>query len=199
MTWQKAASLDDFGDRDAIGIELAGVPVALFRLGGEVRATSGICTHELAALADGYVEPADGSIECPLHQARFDIRSGRALCAPAGEDLKVYPVKIDGVDILIDPDGAENQKVAPASAETNFAAAKSKTSAGASVSDNGRAKARSEVAETAAAGIAASNGGPPLRRDYVWPGDDLTLVPDWVYTGQNIYEREIERIFHGRT
>ncbi len=191
MTWQKAASLDDFGNRDAIGIELAGVPVALFRLGGEVRATSGVCTHELAALADGYVEPADGSIECPLHQARFDIRSGRALCAPAHEDLKVYPVKIDGADILIDLDGAENPKVAPAPAKTKFAVA--------NASGNGRAKAQSEVAEAMAAGIAASNGGPPLRRDYVWPGDDLTLIPDWVYTDQHIYEREIERIFHGRT
>ena len=37
-----------------------------------------------------------------------------------------------------------------------------------------------------------------LDRQYVWPGD-LTEIPDWVYTDENIYEREIERIFHGRT
>jgi anthranilate 1,2-dioxygenase large subunit len=35
----------------------------------------------------------------------------------------------------------------------------------------------------------------PLR----WPGDDLTRIPDWVYTDQGVYEREVERIFHGRT
>ncbi len=34
---------------------------------------------------------------------------------------------------------------------------------------------------------------------YVWPDDDLTVIPDWVYTDQKIYEREVERIFHGRT
>ena len=35
--------------------------------------------------------------------------------------------------------------------------------------------------------------------DYVWPDDDLTVIPDWVYTDQAIYEREVERIFHGPT
>ena len=33
--------------------------------------------------------------------------------------------------------------------------------------------------------------------DYVWPDDDLSVIPDWVYTDQAIYEREVERIFHG--
>src|SRR5580658_2567900 len=35
--------------------------------------------------------------------------------------------------------------------------------------------------------------------DYIWPDDDLSVIPDWVYTDQNVYEREVERIFHGRT
>ena len=35
--------------------------------------------------------------------------------------------------------------------------------------------------------------------DYVWPDDDLSAIPDWVYTDQAIYEREVERIFHGHT
>jgi apoptosis-inducing factor 3 len=38
-----------------------------------------------------------------------------------------------------------------------------------------------------------------FMRDYVWPDDDLTVIPDWVYTDQTIYQREIERIFHGPT
>src|SRR6476659_9374786 len=37
-----------------------------------------------------------------------------------------------------------------------------------------------------------------LDRQYVWPGD-LTEIPDWVYTDENIYRREVGRIFHGRT
>ena len=188
MAWQKAASLDDLRNRDVIAVDVAGTPVALFRLGDEIRATSGSCTHEFASLADGFVEAEDGSVECPLHQALFDIRTGRALCAPATEDLKVYPVKIDGPDILIDLDGVAQPK-APSVAN---------------ITDTAKAATppRESLAATPSAapnGGAHSNGGPPLVRDYVWPGDDLSVIPDWVYTDQFVYEREIERIFHGHT
>ena len=188
MAWQKAASLDDLRNRDVIAVDVAGTPVALFRLGDEIRATSGSCTHEFASLADGFVEADDGSVECPLHQALFDIRTGRALCAPATEDLKVYPVKIDGADILIDLDGVA-QPNAPSVAN---------------ITDTAKAATppRESLAATPSAapnGGAHSNGGPPFVRDYVWPGNDLSVIPDWVYTDQFVYEREIERIFHGRT
>ena len=188
MAWQKAASLDDLRNRDVIAVDVAGTPVALFRLGDEIRATSGSCTHEFASLADGFVEADDGSVECPLHQALFDIRTGRALCAPATEDLKVYPVKIDGADILIDLDGVAQPK-APSVANITDTA---KTAT----------PPRESLAATPSAapnGGAHSNGGPPLVRDYVWPDNDLSVIPDWVYTDQFVYEREIERIFHGHT
>jgi phenylpropionate dioxygenase-like ring-hydroxylating dioxygenase large terminal subunit len=185
MAWQKVASLGDFGDRDAIGVELTDTPIALFRLGNEVHAASGTCTHEFALLADGFVEADDGSIECPLHQAVFDIRTGKALCAPATENLKVYPVKIDGSDILIDMDGAIHKDAAPiAVVAAPRAAAKIAPIANDGRNGNGRKPA---------------NGGAGFDRRYVWPDDDLSIIPDWVYTDQAIYEREIERIFHGRT
>jgi phenylpropionate dioxygenase-like ring-hydroxylating dioxygenase large terminal subunit len=38
-----------------------------------------------------------------------------------------------------------------------------------------------------------------LVRLYQWPNDDFSRIPDWVYTDQWVYEREVERIFHGRT
>jgi anthranilate 1,2-dioxygenase large subunit len=48
------------------------------------------------------------------------------------------------------------------------------------------------------AGIGARDDAVLLDRQYVWPGD-LTEIPDWVYTDESIYRREVERIFHGRT
>ena len=35
--------------------------------------------------------------------------------------------------------------------------------------------------------------------DYKWPEGGLQYVPDWVYTSPEIYQREVERIFHGPT
>jgi phenylpropionate dioxygenase-like ring-hydroxylating dioxygenase large terminal subunit len=188
MAWQKAASLDELRDRDVIAVDVAGTLVALFRLGDEIRATSGSCTHEFASLADGFVETEDGSVECPLHQALFDIRTGRALCAPATEDLEVYPVKVDGADILIDLDGAAQQSAPGIAGNANVAkgAAPRDVEAAAPGAGDGHGEAR-------------SNGGPPLGRDYVWPDNDLSIIPDWVYTDQFVYDREIERIFHGHT
>jgi anthranilate 1,2-dioxygenase large subunit len=189
MAWQKAASLDDLRDRDAVGVEVAGTPIALFRLGNEIHATSGSCTHEFASLADGFVEAEDGSVECPLHQVLFDIRTGRALCTPATEDIKVYPVKIDGSDILIDLDGVTQQSAprAPSDADT------AKTTVPPPLND------QTAMPSPAANGAARSNGGPLLSRDYIWPNNDLSIIPDWVYTDQFVYEREVERIFHGHT
>ena len=40
---------------------------------------------------------------------------------------------------------------------------------------------------------------PNFGPDYAWPENDPCIIPDWVYTDQAIYEREIERIFHGPT
>ncbi|MBL8333923.1 MAG: non-heme iron oxygenase ferredoxin subunit [Rubrivivax sp.] len=69
--------------------------VALYALSDGVFATAAICTHGNARLCGGFVED-DGQIECPLHQGRFDIRSGKALCEPLEHDLAVYPVRVDG-------------------------------------------------------------------------------------------------------
>jgi len=52
---------------------------------GDLFCTDGRCTHENVALKDGVV--ADDYIECPLHGARFDIRTGKARRLPACEDL----------------------------------------------------------------------------------------------------------------
>jgi len=186
MAWQKVASLDALRDGAATGIDIAGTTVALFRLGDDVFATSGICTHEFGLLCHGFIEPADGTVECPLHQALFDIRTGKAQSAPATQHLDVYPVRIEGADVLIDVAGVRPGKAA---SDTTAAPREAAAISGPGVVGNRATKSAS----------AAPNGGASFAKDYVWPGDDLSVIPDWVYTDQSIYEREVERIFHGRT
>jgi NAD(P)H-dependent nitrite reductase small subunit len=98
-SWQRAAALNDLSDGEAFAVRLGDRLIALYRLGSEVYAIDDVCTHEFAQLSQGFVE--DGAIECPLHQARFDIRTGRCLAPPATEDLRSYPVKVAGNDVYV--------------------------------------------------------------------------------------------------
>lgn len=97
--WRKVATTDAIDDDDVLGVEIDGARYALYNLDGNFYATDGICTHEYACLDDGLV--IDGIIECPLHQGRFDVRSGKAKSAPVSVNLKTYPVKVEGTDVFI--------------------------------------------------------------------------------------------------
>jgi phenylpropionate dioxygenase-like ring-hydroxylating dioxygenase large terminal subunit len=199
MAWQRAASLESIPEDGVLGVELEGTPLALYNLGGKIYATHGVCTHALAILAEGFVE--DGKIECPLHQGLFDIRTGKALCAPLTEDIQTFAVDVEGDDVLVDlqqPGSAAGEAgrsdAAPA-AELEQAGPIDPAIAG--------ARTLSAHAEENGDGteVGDMNANPPfsITTRYVWPKEGLRRIPDWVYTDQTIYEREIEKIFHGRT
>nr|WP_067297414.1 non-heme iron oxygenase ferredoxin subunit [Marinobacterium profundum] len=97
--WITAASLADIPDDDVIGITINGHPIALYKFGGEVFATDNVCTHGQALLSDGFLE--DGEIECPLHQGRFCIKSGKAMCDPLTENIKSYQSRVNGEEVLL--------------------------------------------------------------------------------------------------
>lgn len=73
--------------------EVTGAPIVVFNLDGELYALEDQCTHEEFELSSGSIDTEEGSIECILHGARFDIRDGRALCAPAYTAVPKFPVK----------------------------------------------------------------------------------------------------------
>ena len=92
--WIDAAAHADVPQQDVIAVSAGGREIALYGVGDEVYATDNICTHGHARLCEGFVEGHE--IECPLHQGKFDVRTGVPTCAPATEALKSYPVKIEG-------------------------------------------------------------------------------------------------------
>ncbi len=99
MNWIKIASVDQLEDDESLAVEVEGKQLALHKTDGELFVSDNICTHQYALLSDGFLE--DGCIECPLHQAKFDLRTGQAMCAPATVDVQVYPVKTEGQDIFV--------------------------------------------------------------------------------------------------
>ena len=100
MTFTHAANLSDLVEDEPLAVKLGDEQIALYRLDGEVYATHNVCTHQFALLSEGYME--DGCIECPLHQGKFDIKTGAAMCAPVIQSIRVYPVKVEDGRILVD-------------------------------------------------------------------------------------------------
>ena len=80
-----------------VRIEVSGKPVCVARVGDEVFAVADTCTHSDAALSEGDI--SGFKIECWLHGAEFDLRTGQALTLPAVEALEVFEVEKNG-DVL---------------------------------------------------------------------------------------------------
>src|SRR4030067_3390171 len=98
---KKVAKLSELKDGQVKAIKLNGEEIAFFRLGGEVFATSDICTHEQCVISENYY--VDGEeVECTCHGSHFNIKNGANNVPPAAEPLQTYPVKIEDDDILIE-------------------------------------------------------------------------------------------------
>ncbi|MFI2188543.1 bifunctional 3-phenylpropionate/cinnamic acid dioxygenase ferredoxin subunit [Streptomyces sioyaensis] len=69
-------------------------PIALFHADGTVYAIDDTCTHQDAALADGWLEGC--FVEWPLHAAFFDLRTGHPTCPPAKDLVRTHQVSVDG-------------------------------------------------------------------------------------------------------
>ena len=97
--WHKVAQRSKLAEGEIASTTIGDKQVAVYLIGGEVYATDNICTHAYACLSDGYLE--DAIIECPLHAGRFEVKTGKALGAPVTKDIAVFPVKIEGDDVLV--------------------------------------------------------------------------------------------------
>src|SRR5262249_56513570 len=95
----KAATRDELPDGGKKVIEIDGRAVALIKVGGAFFAIDDVCTHDGGPLADG--ELMDHEIQCPRHGARFDLKTGRALCLPAIEPVTVHTVEVRGDDVYV--------------------------------------------------------------------------------------------------
>lgn len=99
MSWIKIAHIDDIDVDESMKVEIDGKNLALHRTESGLYVTDNICTHQYALLSEGYLE--DDCIECPLHQAMFCLKTGKALSAPATVDIQTYETKLEGDEIFV--------------------------------------------------------------------------------------------------
>jgi len=83
-----------------IKIEKDGRAICVARVGDEVFAVDDTCSHSDASLSEGDV--TDFKIECWLHGAEFDLRTGEALTPPAVAPIKTYSVTVDGDSVTVE-------------------------------------------------------------------------------------------------
>ena len=92
MPWHPVCDIADISPGNCFRAEIDDEDIVLVNLDGDLYACANICTHDYAVLHEGELEGEE--LICPLHLARFDVRTGEALCAPAYEALKTYPVRL---------------------------------------------------------------------------------------------------------
>ena len=73
--------------------------ILLANVDGNYYAVDDTCTHEDASLSTGSLRGE--FVKCPLHGSRFNVRTGQAMEDPAQENLRTYPVRVEGDDILV--------------------------------------------------------------------------------------------------
>lgn len=96
----KVAHADDVKAGAMWCVRVNGRQILVANVGGQYYAVSGTCSHEEVSLCTGALKGE--LVKCPLHGSQFNVRTGAALEGPAEERLTVYPIRIDGNDILVD-------------------------------------------------------------------------------------------------
>ena len=107
MAWTAVASCAALQQGDVRAVDCSGVHLALYRLEGGIFATSAACPHLGGSLAAGTV--VNGYIECPVHYALFDIRTGAADGAITSQRLRTFPTKVEDDVIYVDLPMAEER------------------------------------------------------------------------------------------
>ncbi len=80
-------------------VDLRGRRILLANVAGRICAVDDTCTHEDASLSTGVLKGE--LVKCPLHGSRFNVCTGKALEEPAEQDLRTYPVRLEGGRILV--------------------------------------------------------------------------------------------------
>ena len=95
----KVAETKDIPPGEMKAVELASEQVCIINVDNNYYAIGNMCTHQDGPLNEGMLDGHE--LECPWHQAKFDIRTGNVLSPPAEKPEPSYDVKVEGTNILI--------------------------------------------------------------------------------------------------
>ena len=97
--WRQVGSVSKIKVDQPLSVEVNGIAIGIYQIGEEYHAIEDVCPHAFAILTEGFIEGCE--VECPLHEATFDITNGKLLSGPADRDLQTFPVKTEEGQILV--------------------------------------------------------------------------------------------------
>ena len=102
MSFVLACTVAEVPVGSAVGVDLGGdADIAIVNTGAGFFAIRDVCSHAEVPLSDGDIDGC--TLECYLHGSRFDLRTGFPLELPATRPVPVYPVRLDGDSVFVDP------------------------------------------------------------------------------------------------
>jgi 3-phenylpropionate/trans-cinnamate dioxygenase ferredoxin subunit len=97
--WVEVADISDFKETDRKLVDLGDKQIGLFKLPDGFYAVDAWCSHQKSSLIPGDIN--NHEIECPLHGARFDLKTGKNLSLPAVRPIARFDVKVDGTKVYL--------------------------------------------------------------------------------------------------
>lgn len=97
----RVAAPDDLADGQLLLANAGGERIVLIRTADEYFAIGWLCSHAFGMLQEGELHSYE--IQCPIHEGRFDIRTGEVTQEPPEEPIPTYSVHIEGDDIFVGP------------------------------------------------------------------------------------------------
>jgi len=99
--WHCASALEEVWEGAPLAVDVHGQAVALYRFGDEIHAVGDFCPHQKnVRLSEGFLD--GDTIECPMHQSCFNVKTGAVLSPPAREGLPVFKVRIEDGQVLVE-------------------------------------------------------------------------------------------------
>ena len=96
----KIAKITEIEPGQARVVEVMGKQIAVFNVDGQYCAIDNTCSHRGGPLADGDVSGYE--VTCPIHGAKFDLRTGEVLGPPASQAVACYRIRATGADIEVE-------------------------------------------------------------------------------------------------
>ncbi len=101
MSGLRICGIAELPEGTAVRTVVAGEPAVLVRVGERVFAIGDTCSHEEVPLSEGAVDAEECTIECWRHGSLFSLETGDALTLPATAGVPVFPVRIEGDDVVM--------------------------------------------------------------------------------------------------